>query len=164
MLRGGVGHVLEGSLCALMGPSGGGKSTLLEILAGRKAVGRIGGCVGLGVPRAARHQKWSNWLKKAGCGLGGCVGPMRSSDSDTQASGSSNGWEQVGRAPSEWEVNEGKARGVGTGAGEGAGLVWYGAGGGVYKKQVGAVSALVPQEDAFPPVLTAGTCSTCTAA
>ena len=39
------GIAVPGETMALMGPSGAGKSTLLDLLAGRKAVGRLGGCV-----------------------------------------------------------------------------------------------------------------------
>lgn len=74
--QGAMGHVGNGTLCAVMGPSGCGKSTLLEILAGRKAIGHIGGEVG--VDKACYAATKSGWCEAvreglAPCGLMGCV-------------------------------------------------------------------------------------------
>ena len=47
VLRGISGHVEPGEFCAIMGPSGSGKSSLLDILFGRPKIGTVGGVVAI---------------------------------------------------------------------------------------------------------------------
>lgn len=47
LLDGISGQVLPGQLCAILGPTGAGKSTLVDILAGKKKSGRVSGTVEL---------------------------------------------------------------------------------------------------------------------
>ncbi|CAM9994142.1 unnamed protein product [Scytosiphon promiscuus] len=59
------GSVPRGALCALMGPSGGGKTTLLDLLTGRKDYGRCEGDVLFEGVSIDRQKVWT-WPHQSG--------------------------------------------------------------------------------------------------